>query len=297
MPTSINHTPALTDKTWSAAVGHYENFPVSSWLCPRVLRPAVQALYHFARTADDLADEGNATAAQRLDALGAYRQALAQVLSGQGDSKTMAWPKVFGPLQIAIASHQLPGDCLHALLDAFEQDVRHTEAQHRYANTDELLHYCERSANPVGRLLLHLQGVGDALALERSDAISSGLQLINCWQDLSVDWARQRHYLPRDLLDQHGLDWSDFSPLVRQNDWAQRHVVQTLCAQARSLMNAGAPLVHQMPGRMGWELRLVVQGGLRMIDRIEAIEHRTWLQRPTLQTTDWPLCVWRSLFM
>jgi squalene synthase HpnC len=186
---------------------------------------------------------------------------------------------------------------LHALLDAFEQDVRHTDVQHRYANTDELLHYCERSANPVGRLLLHLHGVTDTLALQRSDAICSALQLINFWQDLSADWPRQRHYLPRALLQQHGVDWADFSPEPRVQDMAQRQVVQTLCTQARSLMQQGAPLVHQVPGRMGWELRAVVQGGLRVLDHIEALQHRTWLQRPTLRSADGPLCLWRALTM
>lgn len=282
---------------WTAAVGHYENFPVASWLCPKALRPAVMAIYHFARTADDIADEGHASAAERLQALGAYRLALVQALSETEDPRPEAWPAVFGPLHEAVRAHQLPGHLLHALLDAFEQDVRHTEAQHRYAHTDELLRYCERSANPVGRLLLHLHGVTDAMALQRGDAICSALQLINFWQDISTDWARQRHYLPQALLKQHALDWADFSPEPRAHDLAQRQVVQTLCAQARTLMNQGSPLVHQVPGRMGWELRAVVQGGLRVLDRIEALQHRTWLQRPTLRTVDGPLCLWRALTM
>jgi hydroxysqualene synthase len=278
-------------------VGHYENFPVASWLCPKALRPAVMAIYHFARTADDIADEGPATAAERLQVLGAYRAALVQALAGTPQTLPSAWPGVFVPLQAAVQSHHLPGHWLHALLDAFEQDVRHTDAQHRYTTTDELLHYCERSANPVGRLLLHLHGVTDNLALQRSDAICSALQLINFWQDLSADWPRQRHYLPRALLQEHGLDWADFSPEPRQQDLAQRQVLQTLCAQARQLMQQGAPLVHQVPGRMGWELRAVVQGGLRVLDHIEALQHRTWLQRPTLRSADGPLCLWRALTM
>ena len=290
-------SPQPSHPTWTASVGHYENFPVASWLCPKALRPAVMAIYHFARTADDIADEGPATAAERLQVLGAYRAALAQALAGTPQTQPSAWPGVFLPLHAAVQSHQLPGHLLHALLDAFEQDVRHTDVQHRYANTDELLHYCERSANPVGRLLLHLHGVTDTLALQRSDAICSALQLINFWQDLSADWPRQRHYLPRALLQQHGVDWADFSPEPRVQDMAQRQVVQTLCTQARSLMQQGAPLVHQVPGRMGWELRAVVQGGLRVLDHIEALQHRTWLQRPTLRSADGPLCLWRALTM
>lgn len=297
MPIPPATTSAAAAHPWSGAVDHYENFPVASWLCPRALRPAVVAIYHFARTADDLADEGTASAAQRLQDLSTYRLALNQALAGQSPAQGRLWPRVFGPLQSAIASHQLPGEQLHALLDAFEQDVRHTEAQHRYSDHDELLSYCSRSANPVGRLLLHLHGVNDPVALQRSDAICSALQLINFWQDIRTDWARQRHYLPRQALQAQGLDWSDFSPEPRADDTAQRLVVQALCNQARALMHLGAPLVHQVPGRMGWELRAVVQGGLRMLDRIEALHHRTWLQRPTLTTVDGPLCLWRALFM
>lgn len=289
--------PQAPHPTWTASVGHYENFPVASWLCPKALRPAVMAIYHFARTADDIADEGPANATERLQVLGDYRAALAQALAGTPQTPASAWPGVFVPLHAAVQSHHLPGQLLHALLDAFEQDVRHTDAQHRYTNTDELLRYCERSANPVGRLLLHLHGVNDTLALQRSDAICSALQLINFWQDLSTDWSRQRHYLPRALLQEHGLDWADFSPEPRKQDSAQRQVLQALCAQARDLMRQGSPLVHQVPGRMGWELRAVVQGGLRVLDHIEALQHRTWLQRPTLRSADGPLCLWRALTM
>lgn len=297
MSSSPSTTPRLSQPAWTDSVGHYENFPVASWLCPKALRPAVMAIYHFARTADDIADEGHATAHERLQTLGAYRQTLLQTLSDQPDTGPEAWHGVFVPLREAVRLHQLPDHLLHALLDAFEQDVRHTEAQHRYANTDELLRYCERSANPVGRLLLHLHGVTDTLALQRSDAICSALQLINFWQDISTDWARQRHYLPQALLQQHAVDWTDFSPEPRTQDLAQRQVVQTLCVQARALMNQGAPLVHQVPGRMGWELRAVVQGGLRVLERIEALQHRSWLHRPTLRTADGLLCLWRALLM
>ena len=297
MSSPLNPSPQTPHPTWTASVGHYENFPVASWLCPKALRPAVMAIYHFARTADDIADEGTATATERLQVLGEYRAALSQALSDTPQTTPSAWPDVFVPLDAAVQSHRLPVHLLHALLDAFEQDVRHTEAQHRYANIDELLRYCDRSANPVGRLLLHLHGVNDAMALQRSDAICSALQLINFWQDLSTDWSRQRHYLPRALLLQHGLDWADFSPEPRAHDLAQRQVVQALCAQARTLMQQGAPLVHQVPGRMGWELRAVVQGGLRVLDHIEVLQHRSWLQRPTLRSADGPLCLWRALTM
>lgn len=277
----------------TAQVGHYENFPVASWLCPPALRPAVMALYHFARTADDLADEGQATPAERLAQLATYRQALDGCLSGQPAD---AWPAVFEPLARAVRQHALPANLLHDLISAFEQDVRHTAAGHMYADTAELLAYCRLSANPVGRLLLHLYGVADAQALAQSDAICSALQLINFWQDLGEDLARQRHYLPADALTRHDLALTDFSAHAPAPVQARAQaLVAALCADARQLMLKGAPLARRLPGRAGWELRLVVQGGLRILDKIAASGHRSWLQRPTLGRADVPLLLWRAL--
>jgi hydroxysqualene synthase len=277
----------------TTSVGHYENFPVASWLCPRHLRPAVVAIYHFARTADDIADEGDATAQQRLDGLAAYRQALEAGSTAQVPPR---WASIFGPLHQSIARHQLPTDLLHDLLSAFEQDVRHTASQHCYADMGELLAYCRLSANPVGRLLLHLYGVHDDESLRQSDQICSALQLINFWQDISVDHARGRYYLPADALASHGVRLEDFSadagPATQTRCQA---VVAQLCAHARQLMCHGAPLARRVPGRAGWELRLVVQGGLRILDRIAALERRSWLQRPTLGKADVALMVWRAL--
>ncbi len=278
----------------SAGVGHYENFPVASWLCPPALRPAVVALYHFARTADDLADEGDMTTGDRLALLAAYRQALDGCLAGQTDAQ--AWPQVFGPLAQAAQAHRLPAQLMHDLISAFEQDVRHTAAGHVYADTAELLAYCRLSANPVGRLLLHLYGIADAPSLAQSDAVCSALQLINFWQDISVDHPRGRHYLPTDALARHGLALTDFAgtgePAVQARCQA---LVVELCAQARALMRQGAPLARRIPGRAGWELRLVIQGGLLILDKIAATGHRSWLERPTVGKADVPLLLWRAL--
>ncbi|MGL6111522.1 MAG: squalene/phytoene synthase family protein, partial [Rubrivivax sp.] len=153
------------------ATQHYENFPVASFLCPETLRPAVMAIYRFARIADDLADEGELSAAQRQAQLAAFRDDLAASLAGRPDSGR--WAAVFPSLAAQVREQALPGEWLHALLDAFEQDVRNP----RYADRAALLAYCARSANPVGRLLLHLYRVGDALSLRQSDAICSALQL------------------------------------------------------------------------------------------------------------------------
>lgn len=283
----------------SAGVGHYENFPVASWLCPPALRPAVQALYHFARTADDLADEGEAPAEQRLADLDSYRHELDLCMAGEPPVDAR-WPGVFKPLRTAVTQHQLPGPLLHDLISAFEQDVRHTASGHRYADTTELLDYARRSANPVGRLLLHLYGVSDAASLKQSDQICSALQLINFWQDIRVDHARGRHYLPSDALGRHGVQLADFAAEARPEPATQvrmARAVAALCLQAHGLMLEGAPLVRRVPGRAGWELRLVIQGGLRILDKLAADGHRSWQVRPRLRFWDVPVLLWRAVWM
>lgn len=278
----------------TGAVGHYENFPVASWLCPPALRPAVVAIYHFARTADDLADEGDHPPEWRLEQLAAMRAGLHA--AAQGIVTPDAWPAVFAPLASAIERHHLPVNLLDDLLKAFEQDVRHTASNHRYATLSELLDYCRWSANPVGRLLLHLYGIQEEAALRQSDAVCSALQLINFWQDISRDHARGRYYLPQDVLARHALDLSAFQPNAEHPliDPSCAQVVSALCAHARALMLSGAPLVRLVPGRAGWELRLVIQGGLRILDHCAAIGHQTWRTRPRLHSLDLPLLLWRA---
>lgn len=279
---------------FGASVQHYENFPVASWLCPAALRPAIAAIYRFARLADDFADEGNLDATARLALLADYRAELDAALQGQ---PTPRWPAVFGPLMQAVQRHRLDPDLLRALLSAFEQDVRHTASGHRYADLPELLDYCSRSANPVGRLLLQLWNVRHDEALARSDRICSALQLINFWQDLGRDLPVARVYLPANVLRRHGATVRDFMPGGEARGRERHAVVAELCAHARGLMQMGAPLVHEVPGRAGWELRLVVQGGLRVLDHIAAIDHESWAQRVTVHKRDLPLLLWRAAWM
>ncbi len=272
-----------------AGVEHYENFPVASWLCPPRLRPAVVAIYHFARTADDLADEGDAPPAQRRDALAEYRVALDAALAGRDPGER--WRQVFVPLAASAQAFALPAAPLHALLDAFVQDTHEPV----YADRSELLDYCRRSADPVGRLLLHLYGIDDAASLARSDAICSALQLINFWQDLSRDLPRGRHYVPDADLLEHGLTREAL--LRRKDTAATRALVRALCGWAAALMHEGAPLALRVPGRAGWELRLVVQGGLRILEKIERMDHAVLNRRPALRAWDAPLLLWRALRM
>ncbi|NIC40636.1 squalene synthase HpnC [Aquabacterium sp. A08] len=276
-------------------VEHYENFPVASWWCPPRYRAPIAAIYHYARTADDLADEGDAPAAQRLADLAEYRADVLQAVCGGAARPSCRWPQVMAPLARQVAEHRLPLAPLLDLLDAFEQDVRHTADGIRYPDLTALLDYCRRSANPVGRLLLHLYRVDSPDALRQSDAICSALQLVNFWQDLSVDLPRGRHYLPLDALRRHGVAATDLRP-GRPAPHAAA-MVRELVQHARALMQQGAPLALRLPGRAGWELRLVVQGGLRVLDRIEAQGCRTWEHRPTLRTRDALPLLWRALWM
>jgi squalene synthase HpnC len=274
-------------------VGHYENFPVASWLCPPALRVAVAAIYWFARTADDLADEGDAPPAQRLQALADYRADLQACVNG--GSTSARWPQVFGPLAQVVRKHALPAAPLSDLLAAFEQDVLMTRDCAGYANRAELLDYCARSANPVGRLLLHLYGVNGQQALAQSDNICTALQLTNFWQDLSLDMARGRYYLPGCDCRQLGMDpgypatWPDHANAAK--------LVECEVQWTRDLMQKGAALVHRIPGRAGWELRLAVQGGLRILDKIEAGNFDSFSLRPRLGPWDAPRIFWRSIWM
>jgi squalene synthase HpnC len=269
------HTPSPSN-IQALPIDHPENFPVASWLCPPRLRPAIAAIYAFARAADDIADEGHATPNQRLIQLQAFRDELQKSANASGHRSD-----IFGPLHQVIETYQLPTNLLDNLLSAFEQDVQATASAHRYEDVEMLLRYCKLSANPVGRLLLHLYEVQDPTALQQSDAICSALQLINFWQDLSEDIPRGRFYLPTKL--EAAMNVSD--------------VLKHLCEHALQLMNSGAPLVHRVPGRAGWELRLMVQGGLRILEKVKALGPRAMNTRPRLRIWDIPLMFWRALWM
>ncbi|MDP4299244.1 squalene synthase HpnC [Leptothrix discophora] len=276
-------------------VEHYENFPVASVLCPPALRPPIVAIYHVARTADDLADEGDAPAAQRLADLAAFRAELRATYTSGRAPDGSRWAGLWTALAVQIRRHALPQPLLEALLDAFEHDVR----EPRHANRASLLAYCANSANPIGRLLLHLHGVQDEAALRQSDAVCSALQLINFWQDLRTDLPRGRRYLPLDECRAHGFD-PDADPARWRDAGTQARfaaLLSELTRWTRALMRDGAPLVHHLPGRVGWELRLVVQGGLCVLDQVEALGPRVLWTRPRLRPWHGPGLLWRAARM
>lgn len=262
-------------------VGHYENFPVASFLAPAPLRGAIRAIYRFARTADDIADEGDAAAPQRLAALAALHAAIDAI----GHGETGNWPD----LAQAVRDHRLPLSHFHALLSAFEQDVTTS----RYASYDNLLDYCRRSANPVGRLLLVLYRRSDAQATEWSDAICTALQLANFWQDVAVDWDKGRLYIPADDLRRFGVEERQIAAGSADARWTALMRFET--ERTRALMLSGASLADSLPGRIGLELRMVILGGLRILERIDAVRGDVFRHRPTLGIRDWLLIVWRGL--
>ena len=280
-----------------APIDHYENFPVASWLCPPRLRPPIAAIYQFARTADDIADEGSAPPAERLNDLATYRADLHAI--ARGATPSPHWAAVFQPLAAQMQAFQLPLQPLDDLLSAFAQDVRKTAAGDTYADWPELIDYCRRSANPVGRLLLHLYGVTDAQAQQESDAICTALQLINFWQDLSVDIPRGRYYLPLAECAVHGIVISDparqFATL--KSDEKTTNLIAACAHQASASMQKGLKLVHRIPGRAGWELRAVTQGATRVLDKIDALGAAVLHQRPTVGKVDAPRILWRMLRM
>ena len=277
-------------------VEHYENFPVASLLLPARLRAPVEAIYAFARSADDVADEGDAPALARLARLNDYRLALEACAHGRTVSDPTLAP-LFARLGAAIRQHTLPLQPLRDLLSAFAQDVGKT----RYADFAELQDYCQRSANPVGRLMLHLYGAATPAHLQQSDPICTALQLINFWQDVAIDWRKQRIYLPQDDMARFGVDAALLEDCQRAGRVtpaaapAWQALMTFQARRARAMMLAGAPLARALPGRIGWELRLVVLGGLRILDRLAAVDYDVFAQRPQLRRRDWLAIGWQAL--
>jgi len=265
-------------------VGHYENFPVASRLVPASLRPAVVAIYRFARAADDFADEGDAPPAQRLASLDRFEGALNAIEAGH----TPDAPP-FPELAAAIREHRLPIDPFHALLSAFRQDV----LVGRYATYHALLDYCRRSAEPVGRLMLALYGARSPDNDRDSDAICTGLQLANFWQDVAVDWRKNRVYLPKEDLDRYKVDLAQIAEGRVDQHWRALLAFET--ARTRKLLRSGRGLARRLPWRLGLELSAVINGGLRILERIDAVGGDVFTQRPVLRKRDWVAVAYRAV--
>ena len=261
------------------AVGHYENFPVASLLLPAPLRGPIEIIYRFARSADDFADEGNDPAEVRLRRLNDYRRQLAEPRE----------PLLRDVAKI-IREHELPVALFADLLDAFSQDV----TKKRYADFAEVMAYCRRSANPVGRLLLHLFKRTNDSELRDSDAICSALQLINFWQDVEIDWVKDnRVYLPQDDMARFGVTEQHLGQKICDPAW--RALLKFQVDRARELMLSGTGLGRTLPGRVGLEIRATIQGGLRILEKIERAGYDVFRRRPTLRALDWPVVLMKAV--
>jgi squalene synthase HpnC len=266
------------------ATAHYENFPVASLLLPSRWRPPIALIYRFAREADDFADEGDAPAPVRLAQLERFRDQLRRIERGQDPD--IPW---FLELAAAIRRHDLPVGAFADLLSAFAQDVTKV----RYADASEVLDYCRRSANPVGRLLLKLFQQSSDQNIRWSDDICSALQLVNFWQDVAIDFAKNRVYLPQDEMRRHGV--TELHIVERRCDDAWRGLIHFQIERARGMLQSGAPLGRALPGRIGLEIRATIQGGLRILEKLERADCDMFRHRPVLRWHDWPVMLARAL--
>lgn len=268
------------------AIDHYENFPVASLLLPKRFRRPVQLIYAFARSADDFADEGDLPPAERLERLAEYGRELDAISSNRAPRLPL-----FVELAETIAAHRLPVPLFRDLLSAFAQDV----TKQRYADFGEVMDYCRRSANPVGRLLLHLYDAVEPRNLSLSDGICSSLQLINFLQDVEIDYARHRIYIPQDEMRRFGVSESQIAARDAGGGW--RAMMSFQIERARRMLQAGAPLARALPGRIGLELRMIVMGGESILRKLHRNGGDVFRHRPVLRSTDWFYMFCRSVFV
>lgn len=267
-------------------IDHYENFPVASVLLPRRLRAPISVIYTFARRADDFADEGDWPPEHRLEQLRAFRSELARLEAGQQPES-----KLFEDLGSVIRNHDLPFTPFYDLLDAFSQDV----TKKRYAHFGEVMAYCRRSANPVGRLLLHLYGQATPRNLAYSDAICSSLQLINFLQDVAIDYQKDRVYLPEDEMNRFGITERQIAEGRRDGAW--QPFMRFQIDRARRLLQSGAPLGKILGGRIGLEMRLIIMGGETILRKLHRSGGDVFQNRPVLLLRDWLYMAYRAILI
>jgi squalene synthase HpnC len=269
------------------ATSHYENFPVVSWLLPKELHQHFYNVYAYCRWADDLGDEINDPPTS-LKLLDWWRNELLACYAGE-----FRHP-VFIALKPTIDEFSIPQKPFLDLISAFEQD----QTVHEYESFDELRDYCRRSADPVGRLVLYLCRQFNDQNVAWSDSICTGLQLANFWQDVERDYKIGRIYLPREDYSRFGYLREDFDG--RRTNAAFLELMKFEVDRARKFLNDGLPLVGKLPGRLQVDIDLFARGGLKILDRIEAIGYRVWETRPKVSKLDVAGLVlgalWRKLF-
>jgi squalene synthase HpnC len=274
----------VTQASLELANTHYENFPVASPLLPKRLRKPIALIYSFARQADDFADEGDLPPEARLALLDGFRQEL-QRISEHQPPKT----EFFQTLAAMIEEYQLPLEPFFDLLDAFSQDVVKT----RYENFGEVMDYCRRSANPIGRLLLHLYGAASPRNIGYSDAICSALQIINFQQDVAIDYRKDRIYFPQDEMLKFRITEAQIARGDASGTWSA--FMQFEIERARKLLQAGAPLGLVLQGRIGLEMRLIIAGGETILRKLHQHRGDMFQHRPVLTVWDWARMLFKAI--
>lgn len=260
----------------SLAKNHYENFPVASALLPRNIRKPIAAIYAFARNADDFADEGSLENSMRLEKLSAYEHELDLVEKG-----IQSTDPVFIALAHTISQFELPVLQFRKLLSAFKQDV----TKKRYENFKEVLDYCDRSANPVGYLLLALVNLNNDDLVKKSNSVCTALQLINFLQDINVDYKIGRIYLPKDEMDNFNITESFIADLKYNESW--REFISQQLKRTEKLLREGSPLGKHLGFRLGTEINLTVAGGMRVLKKLNMINKHKFIHQARLSRFDW----------
>jgi squalene synthase HpnC len=268
---------------------HYENFPVASRLLPAEARPHIAAVYAFARIADDFADEGDRSDQARLALLDGWREHLHRAAAGQATADASDQSAIFVALGETMRRCSLDVTLFDDLLSAFKQDV----VTKRYETWDDLLDYCRRSANPVGRLVLRIAGYRDRQLDEWSDAVCTALQLANFWQDLEIDWRKGRLYVPLSMVQASNADLRDLGRRRMSPEW--QRALADVTARTRALFDFGRPVAEGVRGRLRWELRATWLGGMRILDRLERERFDVFRRRPKLGMSDMAAITWHTL--
>jgi len=254
---------------------HYENFPVISFLIPKELQKHVAVIYWFARTADDIADEGNITEEERLKKLIGFEDNFTSALNGnqQNDFETA--------LVNTINEKKLTTSLFYDLLKAFKQDV----TKKRYKDFSDVLDYCKHSANPVGRLILELFNIRNDESFFLSDKICTALQLTNFWQDLAIDLKKGRIYLPEDEMQKFGVDEKSFE--LKENSLNLQQLLRHNISRTEELFKEGRGLLKYLKGKLKLEIEWTILGGELILKKIKKIDYNTINIRPTISKTEY----------
>jgi phytoene synthase len=277
------------DACASVAASHYENFPVASRLLPAAMRPHVAAVYAFARIADDIADEGGDPPAARQARLRAWQQRLHEAAAGTRTAANASRDDlVFVAVGHSIRELDLPVQLFDDLLSAFTQDT----TQHRYDSWADLFDYCRRSANPIGRLVLRIGGYRDQQIELSSDALCTGLQLANFWQDFGRDWRGGRLYVPREVYEATRASTADLADGRFTREWAD--AIGVCVDRTRAFFTAGRQVCDSVRGRLKVELRFTWLGGARILEQVDRSRGDLLAWRPTLGARDLPVLLWQA---